>query len=267
MAVKTYKKGSSTKLSANFRAREFDCKCTKYCSTTLIDEQLVVYLQKIREYFNKPVYIESAYRCPGHNDVVPNASKTSKHLEGRAADIQVEGIAPAEVAKYAETIGVKGIGLYDSDADGHFVHIDTRTTKSFWIGHAQKPASTFGGNPKPELEVDGIWGKDTTIATQKFFKLTADGIVSNQSAKQRPYLSAASTKSWEFKNSGYSAGSAMIKALQKHVGAGADGIMGRNSVIAMQKFLIKKGFLAGKADGYMGSQTVSAWQRYLNSIV
>ena len=48
-----------------------------------------------------------------------------------AADIAVRGIAPAEVAKYAEFIGILGIGLYETDVDGYFVHVDTRTTKSF----------------------------------------------------------------------------------------------------------------------------------------
>lgn len=264
MAIKTYKRGSSAKLSANFTVREFDCKGKGCCSTTLIDEKLVVYLQKLRDYFKKPIIIESAYRCPVHNAKVSNASSKSKHMEGCAADIYIEGVSPAEIAKQAETIGVKGIGLYDSAADGHFVHIDTRTTKGFWIGHAQKYASTFGGTPKEELTVDGVWGKDTTIASQKYFKTYADGIVSNQSAKQRNYMPGVSTKSWEFKESGYSKGSDMVKALQKMVGASADGIMGRNSIKAFQKFLIKNGYLAGAADGYMGSATVKAWQTYLN---
>ena len=46
----------------------------------------------------------------------------------------VEGIHPSEVAKFAESIGILGIGLYETNSDGYFVHIDTRTTKSFWYG-------------------------------------------------------------------------------------------------------------------------------------
>jgi hypothetical protein len=61
-----------------------------------------------------------------------------------ATDIQVKGVTPREVAKYAESIGIKGIGLYETQSDGHFVHIDTRTNKSFWYGQAQAPRSTFG---------------------------------------------------------------------------------------------------------------------------
>ena len=51
MAIKTYQKGDPTKLSANFRAREFDCPGQGCCHKTLVDEQLVDYLQKIREHF------------------------------------------------------------------------------------------------------------------------------------------------------------------------------------------------------------------------
>ncbi len=144
MAIKTYKKGDSTKIATNFRAREFDCQGTGCCSTTPIDEHLVAYLQQIRDHFGKPVYL-TAYRCKTHNARTPNAATNSYHIYGQAADFHIDGVAPAEIAKCAESIGVKGIGLYDD-----FVHIDTRGTKSFWYGHAQERRTTFGGAPKQE---------------------------------------------------------------------------------------------------------------------
>ena len=119
MAIKTYKKGLDTKLSANFRVREFDCNGSGCCSQTKIDPQLVDYLQKIRDYFGKSVNISSGYRCPKHNGNVANAAKNSRHMQGMAADIKVSGIAPAAVAGYAESIGVRGIGLYEG-ADGNY---------------------------------------------------------------------------------------------------------------------------------------------------
>ena len=145
MAVKIYTKGESTKLSNNFSVAEFSCHGNGCCSTTKIDDKLVEYLQKIRDHFGKPVTISSGYRCPQHNGATKNASKTSRHTKGQAADIVVDGVVPAEVAKYAESIGIKGIGLYETGRDGYFVHIDTRTTKSFWYGQAQAYRSTFGG--------------------------------------------------------------------------------------------------------------------------
>lgn len=180
MAIKTYKRGSKAQLSDNFKVSEFLCHGAGCCTHGKVDEKLVEILQKIRDHFGKPVHISSAYRCETWNKKVGGVSR-SYHCSGQAADIKVEDTSPAEVAKYAESIGVLGIGLYDSDADGHFVHVDTREVKSFWLGHAQVKRSTFGGAPaqtRYTLEqfvrdvqaacgatVDGIAGKETLSKT------------------------------------------------------------------------------------------------------
>lgn len=133
------------KLSEHFTSNEFDCHGSGCCSTTIINEKLVEYLEKIREHFKKPITITSAYRCVTHNRNVGGATG-SRHSKGDAADIVVSGVAPAEVARFAESIGIKGIGLYETSADGHFVHIDTRDVKSFWYGQKCAARSTFGGS-------------------------------------------------------------------------------------------------------------------------
>lgn len=142
MSKTTYKKGVIKQLSTNFKSTEFDCHGQNCCSETTIDSNLIEYLQQIRSHFNSSVTINSGYRCSTHNKKVGGVSN-SQHLTGSAADIVVKGVSPIEVAQYAEQLGLKGIGLYDSDADGHFVHVDTRSVKSFWKGHAQKPVKTF----------------------------------------------------------------------------------------------------------------------------
>ena len=172
MAIKTYPKGSTEKLAPNFYAYEFDCACSR-CTETKVDEELPKILQKIRDYFGKPVRNTGPYRCPEHNAEIPNAAKGSLHMKGMAADIQVDGIQPAEVAKLAESMGVLGIGLYDD-----FVHVDTRTYKTFWFGHAQEKRTTFGGIPPYthkqfvqdvqaacSAAVDGIPGPETLSKT------------------------------------------------------------------------------------------------------
>lgn len=200
--VKNYKKGSAVRLSANFTSAEFDCHGAGCCDCTKIDTALVERLQRIRNHFGRATVINSGYRCAAHNKAVGGAS-ASRHLKGQAADIAVSGVAPAEVAKYAEHIGIKGIGLYSN-----FVHVDTRTLKSFWRTALETPAGTFGGtNPykKPTANigsgsrgagvkwlqwelaffgydcgsVDGIFGVRTRAALRRFQSdkgLAVDGI-------------------------------------------------------------------------------------------
>lgn len=141
MAIKTYPKGNMEKVSDNFYAYAFDCPGKGCCTETPIDDQLVKYLQMIRDHFGAKVTVSCGHRCATYNAKVKNAAKKSKHIEGLAADIKVAGVKPIEVARYAESIGVKGIGHYDT-----FVHIDTRAKKSFWYSHAQEYRSTFGGS-------------------------------------------------------------------------------------------------------------------------
>ena len=199
------------------QTKEFDCHGQGCCSTTIIDEKLVEYVQRIRDHFGRPVTITSSYRCEVHNRRVGGATK-SYHMRGQAADIVVQGVSSREVAKYAESIGILGIGLYETSKDGYFTHIDTRTTKSFWYGQACAARTTFGGNGSPgnsssntsttnnssveislndtgatvkkiqemlqslgyNITADGIFGLKTYAAVRDFQaknKLTADGIV------------------------------------------------------------------------------------------
>lgn len=185
MAVITYQKTNRNNLTKNFTVNEFACHGSGCCSTVKIDSALADILQKIRDHFGKPVTINSGYRCATHNKNVGGASG-SYHTKGMAADIAVQGVAPAEVAKYAESIGVLGIGLYETDKDGYFVHVDTRTTKSFWYGQAQAYRSTFGGAPQIRVKIEvrelseGCTGEDVRslqlLLAGRGFPCTSDGI-------------------------------------------------------------------------------------------
>jgi hypothetical protein len=141
--VKKYKRSDKIQLSKNFRLDEFKCKCGK-CDPILVDDTLIAWLQKIRDHFGRSVNVNSGYRCAKHNaSPKVGGNPSSHHLKGMAADIRVEGVTPEEVAKYAESIGIRRIGLYDN-----FVHIGSDTKKRFWLGHEGKEVATFGGKPK-----------------------------------------------------------------------------------------------------------------------
>lgn len=120
-------------------------------------------------------------------------------------------------------------------------------------------------NTNNKLTVDGSWGKDCTKKTQKIFKTTQDGIISNQPSGNRKYLPNASSASWQFEIAGYSSGSTLIKAIQRYLGIDDDGWCGKGTIKAMQKFLKNKGYYTGELDGSMGPSSVKAWQKYINS--
>lgn len=127
LQVYSKKKDGNTKLSKNFRVKEFACQDGS--DPIFVDSELVAVLQKIRTHFGKPVTITSAYRTPTHNAKV-GGSPFSQHLYGRACDIKIKGVEPSAVAKYAETIMTQGgIGIYKT-----FTHVDVRATKSRWNG-------------------------------------------------------------------------------------------------------------------------------------
>lgn len=139
IAIKEYSmsRDSTRQLSPSFKVREFACKGS---DVVLLDEELVVLLQCIREHFGKPVHITSGYRTAAHNAAV-GGSKSSQHLLGRAADFYVEGVPVETVAAYAESLlpARGGIGRYPKDANHPtrktgWVHIDTRANKSRWRG-------------------------------------------------------------------------------------------------------------------------------------
>ena len=121
-------------MTKNFKLKEFKCKCG--CDMPLEVYENVIKLagnlQALRDYLDRPIKINSAYRCPKHNKKIGGV-KTSQHLLGKAADITVQSLKPVEVFAIIEDLidlGVMlqgGLGLYDG-----FVHTDIRKTRARW---------------------------------------------------------------------------------------------------------------------------------------
>lgn len=231
MAVKTYKKGDTAKLSKNFRVSEFACHGHGCCSVVQIDDKLVEILQNIRDHFGKRVTVSSGYRCEKHNKRVGGAT-ASRHAKGMAADIVVQGVKPAEVAKYAESIGVLGIGLYETAKDGYFVHVDTRTYKSFWYGQAQAHRSTFGGAPAASTAPESYTLAQFVKDVQKATGAAVDGIPGPETLSKTVTVSAKINRTHP-----------VVKPLQKRLAAlgyvevgTADGIAGPKFTSALAHY-------------------------------
>lgn len=149
MSVKVYskKKDGETYLTKNFQVKEFACKDNS--DKILIDTDLVDILQKVRDHFNQPVTLNSAYRSPSHNRAVGGVSN-SQHVYGTAADTVVKNVSPVEVSKYVEFLMSDrgGIGLYTT-----FTHIDVRSWRSRWQNYGREVAvSGFPGYSEPKKE-------------------------------------------------------------------------------------------------------------------
>jgi hypothetical protein len=96
-------------LSANFTLKEL----TKSDTATRLgldntpDEQALenlktlceMVLQPVREHFGKSVTVNSGFRSPESNAAV-GGSKTSDHCKGQACDIEIAGVANADLAQW-----------------------------------------------------------------------------------------------------------------------------------------------------------------------
>ena len=85
---------------------------------------------------------------------------------------------------------------------------------------------------KTSLTVDGKWGKDTTRALQKALGTTVDGIISRQPRNSVTTALYGGTISFGSGN-----GSPMVRALQRKIGAKADGKLGPETVRKLQTYL------------------------------
>lgn len=122
------------KLTKNFSKSEFECKCGCEMPQDVLDNIKIVaeQLQIVRNKLNKPIKINSAYRCPEHNALVGGA-KNSQHKLGLAADIVVKGMSPNGVFGFINKlmalgmIKLGGLGQYNT-----FTHFDIRDNYARW---------------------------------------------------------------------------------------------------------------------------------------
>lgn len=128
------KKDGDKKLTENFLIREF--RCRDGADEIFIDKKIVDILQKYRDRIARPIVVTSGYRTESWNKKVGGA-KGSYHLLGRAIDFYIKGFNMREAAKWMESEGVKGIGLYINRAQ-EFLHIDSRSEIYHWIQDGDK---------------------------------------------------------------------------------------------------------------------------------
>lgn len=129
----------------------------------------------------------------------------------------------------------------------------------------------FIGNPKPptgldpitspdrpNVLVDGRWGSATTMALQNELGTPVDGVVSSQALRWRD-VNPGLTTGWQWVRDPQ--GSLLIKAMQGRLGVKRDGILGPDSIKALQRHLHVR---AVDGEIWNPSETVRQLQHRLN---
>lgn len=122
------------------------------------------------------------------------------------------------------------------------------------------PANNTNGG---KLVVDGIGGYNTVLDLQSALGAPyLDGVISRQ--YQPNYVHFRGITSVEF---GGGLGSQTVEKLQERIGAGVDGVWGRETSTKLQEHLVARGFNIGPCgvDGYAGSDTIRGLQECLNA--
>jgi uncharacterized protein YcbK (DUF882 family) len=88
--------------------------------------RLLAHLAEIsRHYEGRPIQVMSGYRLPGGF-----TSRESRHTEGAAMDIRVEGVDNRKLCDYLRHFRNVGVGFYPHSS---FVHFDVREKNAYWI--------------------------------------------------------------------------------------------------------------------------------------
>ncbi len=105
-------------LTKNFSRKELACPDCGLCD---MKPDFLAKLQQLRESWNRPLILNSAFRCPSHNKIVGGAAD-SQHLVGNAVDIHcIDSFERFGLLVRALSIGFRGIGISKD-----FIHIDMR---------------------------------------------------------------------------------------------------------------------------------------------
>ncbi|NLY93164.1 MAG: DUF882 domain-containing protein [Myxococcales bacterium] len=89
-----------------------------------IDERLLELLYRAVKRYKAPyVHLVSGYRNR-------NGRSSSRHNQGRAADVVLPGVGDAQLAAFFRRQGFVGVGLYPVSG---FTHVDVRDRSYFWV--------------------------------------------------------------------------------------------------------------------------------------
>lgn len=84
-----------------FKKDEFTCKCG--CGLNNMNLKVVKIADEVRKHFGKPAIVTSGTRCKKHNTEVGGVPN-SRHLQGKAIDMYVQGVDGGELLNYLQKL-------------------------------------------------------------------------------------------------------------------------------------------------------------------
>jgi len=109
--------------SKYFKKSELRCRCG--CDEALMDRSFMMRMDTLRERYGRPIYLNSAYRCPEHNNNVSGTGLDGPHTTGKSVDIRVYGEDAHRMLLYIVELGFTGIGVgQQGEHKKRFLHID-----------------------------------------------------------------------------------------------------------------------------------------------
>ena len=171
-------------------------------------------------------------------------------------------VTPGAILWFEGHIGIScGDNSTSFEARDESVPVGYFNTDPGWTNGGLVPGIDYGRDPGGgSVAVDGYWGTTTTRRLQEVLGTPVDGIVSSQAVSwqaKNPGL----TSGWDWISDSQATGSTVIKALQQRLGVGADGLIGTNTIKALQ------GYCGTPQDGYFseGSACIMELQKKLNN--
>lgn len=155
----------------------------------------------------------------------------------------------------------------DGDSSGSEITVRSYYAYS-WQWVLRWPGGSSGTDSNGKLKVDGFWGKDTTLESQKQAGTVADGYVDGQSQIWRSHLMGCTT-GWRWCTGEAVTGSPLMKKVQitlrdkygQDVGE-IDGIAGKKFWQAMER---AAGYKADDVGLEAPSNTIKWYQRQVNA--
>ena len=107
---------------ANFSPREMACS---HSGCVYLSRRSMDRLQAVRDDFEKPMVITSAYRSPTHPIESRKKTISGAHTTGQAFDVLVHGRDAYKLIGLALKHGFTGLGVQQAgDPDSRFIHLD-----------------------------------------------------------------------------------------------------------------------------------------------